>query len=631
MDPEICSKLAVVLRYVVLRHSRSGVIGAEMVQHKFQVHLRGIIDLLSEHLYSGPEVYIRELLQNAIDAITARQKYESDVRGEVVIECHGQGTGRLPTLSIRDNGIGLTAEEVHHFLATIGRSSKTADHWSQPADFLGQFGIGILSCFVVSEEIVVLTRSARDTSAAPVEWRARADGTYTVRELERDLPAGTQVWLTARPDKERWFTAEEVRRLVKHYGSLLPVPLHFQAGRVQEVLNSEPPPWRQRYATPAQLHRALLAYGRETFGISFLDAVLLSSEAEGLEGVAYILPFTPPQSARHKGHRIYLKNMFLSETADNLLPEWAFFVRVILNTTTLRPTASRESFVENDQLVTVRTFIGNCLRRYLVHLAEQQPEKLGQFVQLHHRALKALAAEDDEFCAIILDHLPFETSLGTMTFGEYRQNYSIVRYVPDVDTFRQLASVAAAQNLCLLNAGYVYDLDLLTRIPDLFPDLRLEEINSDTLTQEFDELSVEERADCESFLVQADKVLRPFRCRVEVKKFRPEDLPALYSISREGRFQRQVEHTRALSSTLWSNVLEGLAQRDIVQAGTLCFNYGNPLVRRLLSLSSSKRRQRFIEILYVQALLLGHHPLNAREWQLLNQGLLHLLDDLLTA
>jgi molecular chaperone HtpG len=198
-----------------------------------------------------------------------------------------------------------------------------------------------------------------------------------------------------------------------------------------------------------------------------------------------------------------------------------------------------------------------------------------------------------------------------------------------VDTFRQLASVAAAQNLCLLNAGYAYDLDLLSRIPELFPDLSLEEINSDTLTQEFDELTVEERADCESFTLQAEKILRPFRCRVDIKKFQPEDLPALYSISREGRFQRQVEHTRALSNTLWSSVLEGLVQRDIVQAGTLCFNHRNPLIRRLLSLRSPQRRQRFIEILYVQALLLGHHPLNAREWQLFNQGLLHLLEDLL--
>ena len=602
-----------------------------MAHHKFQVHLRGIIDLLSEHLYSGPEVYIRELLQNAVDAITARQQYEPDVRGEVVIECHGQHVGQPPTLSLRDNGIGLTLEEVHHFLATIGRSSKTSDNWTQPADFLGQFGIGILSCFIVSEEIVVLTRSARDTAAAPVEWRARADGSYTVRELERDLQTGTQVWLKARPDKERWLTAEEVRRLVQHYGSLLPVPLHFHAGRVQETLNAEPPPWRQHYATPAQQHRALLAYGRETFGISFLDAVLLTSEAEGLDGVAYILPFTPPLSARHKGHRIYLKNMFLSETADNLLPEWAFFVRVILNATTLRPTASRESFFENEHLAKVRALIGDRLRRYLVNLAEQQPEKLEQFVQLHHRALKALAAEDDNFCAIILDHLPFETSLGTISFGEYRQNYAIVRYAPDVDTFRQLAGVAAAQNLCLLNAGYAYDLDLLSRIPELYPELSLEEINSDTLTQEFDELNAEEQSECESFLLQAEKVLHPFRCRVDIKKFQPQDLPALYSISREGRFQRQVEHTRARSNTLWSCVLEGLVQRDIVQAGTLCFNLRNPLIRRLTSLRSPQRRQRLIEILYVQALLLGHHPLNAREWQLFNQSLLHLLDDILNS
>ncbi|MCS7271846.1 MAG: hypothetical protein NZ703_12275, partial [Gemmataceae bacterium] len=309
--------------------------------------------------------------------------------------------------------------------------------------------------------------------------------------------------------------------------------------------------------------------------------------------------------------------------------EWAFFVRVVLNVTDLRPTASRESFYEDDKLLQARSAIGDCLRRYLMHLAGEQPQKLEQFIQHHHRALKALAAEDDEFCTIILDHLPFETSLGRMTFGEYRQDQAVIRYVSDVDTFRQLASVAAAQNLCLLNAGYAYDLDILARVPEIYPELSLEEINSDSLTQEFEDLTVAEQADCEAFLLQAEKTLRPYRCRVDMKKFHPLELPALYSISREGRFQRQVEHTQALSNALWSGVLENLGRRELTQSGTLCFNFRNPLIRRLLELRLPARRQRLIEILYVQALLLGHHPLNAREWNLLNQGILALIDELL--
>src|SRR5437764_8784472 len=117
-----------------------------MSEHKFQINLRGIIDLLSNHLYSSPDVFVRELLQNAVDAIRARTVLQPDHTGEIHLEVVAGRGGRPATLIVTDNGIGLTEAEVHQFLATIGESSKTAQWWDRPGDFLGQFGIGILSC-----------------------------------------------------------------------------------------------------------------------------------------------------------------------------------------------------------------------------------------------------------------------------------------------------------------------------------------------------------------------------------------------------------------------------------------------------------------------------------------------------
>lgn len=119
----------------------------------FQVDLRGVVDLLAHHLYSTPRVYVRELLQNAVDAIHARRLIEPDVQGEVRI---------TPT----DDG--------EKFLATIGRTSKRGELDLPRSDFLGQFGVGILSCFVVSSEIEIVSR--RSTGEPPVEWVGREDG-----------------------------------------------------------------------------------------------------------------------------------------------------------------------------------------------------------------------------------------------------------------------------------------------------------------------------------------------------------------------------------------------------------------------------------------------------------------------
>ena len=122
----------------------------------FRVDLRGVVDLLSHHLYATPRVYVRELLQNAVDAITARRLSEPRRHRGIWFEpAERTGDG---TLRVHDTGIGLTEDQVHELLATIGRSSKRDDLGFARHEFLGQFGIGLLSCFMVADEIRVVTR-----------------------------------------------------------------------------------------------------------------------------------------------------------------------------------------------------------------------------------------------------------------------------------------------------------------------------------------------------------------------------------------------------------------------------------------------------------------------------------------
>src|SRR5580704_7747295 len=186
--------------------------------HAFQVDLRGLVDLLSHHLYSSPRVYVRELLQNAVDAITARQQADPAAPTQIRITAGQAG------LSISDSGIGLTEADAHRFLATIGNSSKRDDLAGARREFLGQFGIGLLACFTVADQIRVVTRSATDPLARVVEWLATSDGRYTIRTLttgERAEP-GTTVQLTPRPGAERWFAPERIVQLARDFGALLP-------------------------------------------------------------------------------------------------------------------------------------------------------------------------------------------------------------------------------------------------------------------------------------------------------------------------------------------------------------------------------------------------------------------------
>ena len=260
------------------------------MDHKFQINLRGLIDLLSNHLYSEPDVFVRELLQNGVDAIQARSYLEPGYRGEIAIDVH-QRPGKPPTLAFTDNGVGLTEDEIHRFLATIGESSKRAGQWDRPVDFIGQFGIGLLSCFVVSDEIVVVTRSVREGGHPTLEWRGRPDGTYSLKTIDADIAPGTQVYLTCKKGCEEQFDAERVRERVAHYGLLLPFPIRVTAGKRTDVVNADGAPWRQEYKSEKQRTKALLEFGHRAFGARFFDAVPLKSRVGGVDGVAFVLEF----------------------------------------------------------------------------------------------------------------------------------------------------------------------------------------------------------------------------------------------------------------------------------------------------------------------------------------------------
>lgn len=220
---------------------------------QFQVDLRAVVELLARHVYSSPRVYVRELLQNGVDAVTARRLVDPDAPlGPVRIrpsdadpDTDSDAGGGAGALRVEDPGIGLTVAEVHELLATIGGSSKR-DELDLPRDgFLGRFGIGLLSCFVIADRIEVLTRSA--TGTAPVRFIGRDGGTYEVEELADDDPTapevGTVVSLVARPGLEDWTRADLVERLARTFGGALPVPVEVMRadGTWTEIVDPDPP------------------------------------------------------------------------------------------------------------------------------------------------------------------------------------------------------------------------------------------------------------------------------------------------------------------------------------------------------------------------------------------------------
>ena len=582
----------------------------------FQVDLKGVVDLLGRHIYSSPRVYLRELLQNGVDAITARNLYclqnglPADPAWGITIH---PATATNPEFTLTDQGIGLTAEEVTDLLATVGGSSKRDILDMARTDYIGQFGIGLLSCFMVCDQIRILTRSASGSPA--VEWVGSGDGTFVVRQTDQDLPVGTQVRLGPNPDSGDLLGDPTVGRLARTYGEFLPVPITVvvagEGGEHRRAINSQPV-----FLDDEPDHPALMAYARDELGFEPLDVIDLTAPGTATKGKGFVLPFSPPPNA-HQSARVYLHRMLLSQRVDDILPDWAFFVRAVVDSSSLVPTASREGIVEDSSLEYTREQLGRCVRGWVMDLAVHHPYRFSNFLSVHEHAIKQLVLFDEEMAGIFLGWLTVETSAGRMRLDRLVKLTPQVRYARTTDEFRQIASLAS-QNCPLVNGGYVYDSELVELLPSVYPAVEVTRVD---VLAELDRLDPPDLAD-RTLTVQledrATQALASRQCQAVVRLMHDLDTPSLFVSDPE--VFRHIDRGRASQATtggLWAQILAqtdafALSNSRHAESGfttRLCLNWANPLIRVLAACHDQAVFDRSIQLLFVQSQLAGNYPL----------------------
>ncbi len=599
--------------------------------HAFQVDLHGVVDLLARHLYSGPRVYLRELLQNAVDAITARRAVDPDCPARVRLRCLDDGT-----LEVVDTGIGLTLDQAQEVLATIGASSKRdTDLGTARREYLGQFGIGLLSAFMVADEVELVSVSAAGGPA--IRWRGFADGSYTLQTLPdgpgddagADGPdgtapqAGSRVRLRARPDAAHWVTRETVLALAEDVGSLLPVDIAVEVpvgdARVWRRVTTTALPWT---VTGEEREAELVRYCEATLGFTPLAAVDLELPLAGVSGVAFVLPSAVSPTAGG-AHRVYVKRMLLGARVEGLLPEWAFFVRCVVNADGLRPTASREQLYVDDVLLGVREALGRTVRDWLGRTLAEPSTLRRRFLQAHHLAVRALAVTDDTMLETAAAVLPYETTDGVATLADVAAEAGEVLWTPSVEEYRRVAPVARAQRLTVVNGGYVYDADILARLARSRPEWRVRVLTSDDVRHVLEPVDPARELAWLDTVARFTELLAPEDTEVTVRSFDPTSLPAVLLHDRDSDHQRELARTAEVTDT-WGRALAAFSRPSA--ARQLVLNVTNPLVDRLLSAPAGQVRDAGLRSLYVSALLLAGEPLRGRQTALLTDALAALLD-----
>ncbi len=384
--------------------------------HATEVDLGGLLTVLGSHLYSTPAVAVRELVQNAHDSISRRRIEDPAFEGGA-IELEGDPASGV--LIVRDDGAGMTRDEVTRFLATIGAGAtrEARERGEGEEDLIGLFGLGFLSAFIIADRTLVRSTSHRAPGEG-VEYRSTTGERYALADAE-PRAIGTEVELQLGTEHRALSDPGMLSAIVERYCRLLDVPVRV-AG---EVVNATPPPWRDGTETsehPAQRHRRLRAFA-EAFDPAFSPVCFAEVEPAGdsdAQGLLWVQDAATYGGSDNRRLAVYVRGMLVDEDARALLPRWAGFVSGVIESTALTPTASREELQRDGRYEAVRAALKEALVSGLARVAREEPEAWARVLTRHNEALLGAALADEHVDALVADDLQVATSDGEMTARE---------------------------------------------------------------------------------------------------------------------------------------------------------------------------------------------------------------------
>jgi len=383
----------------------------------FQTEVTQLLNLMIHSLYSNKEIFLRELISNASDAIDhlrfAMLSDESLHEDDSELTIHVSYDKEARTITVTDNGIGMTRDEVVKQIGTIAKSgtreffqSLTGDQ-QKDANLIGQFGVGFYSAFVVADRVTLTTRRAGHPASEGALWESDGQGEYTLEIIEKPT-RGTSVTLHLREGEDDLLSGYSLRSIIRKYSDHITVPILMPAEKVgdeeqekaseDERVNQASALWtRSKNQIPHEEYIEFykyLAYDTEE------PLTYIHSRIEGRQ--EYVLLLYIPASApydlwnreRRHGVKLYVRRVFIMDGAEELIPGYLRFLRGVIDSNDLPLNVSREILQQNRLVEAIRTNTVKKVLNQLADLAEKEPEKYATFWKTFGRALKEGIAED---------------------------------------------------------------------------------------------------------------------------------------------------------------------------------------------------------------------------------------------
>jgi len=386
---------------------------------EFQTEIRQLLDIVINSLYTDREIFLRELISNAADAserlrylqLSGQEIKDKDLPLEIRITPNEEAK----TLTISDNGIGMTKEDLIENLGTIAHSGSKAfiQRLAESGDkkdlnLIGQFGVGFYSAFMVAEKVSLTTRSYQP-DAQGYRWESDGRGSYSISE-EQDLPRGTVITLHLKDDAKEFANEYTIKRIIKQYSSFVPYPVYVK----DEKVNTVQALWtKNKNEISQEEYTEFYKYIANAYDEPLLTMHFSSDAPINLNALLFV-----PKTNMEKfgfgrlepGVNLYCKKVLIQEKAKDILPEWLRFVNGVIDSEELPLNISRETMQDSALVAKLNKMVTGRFLKFLDEQAKNEPEKFKEFWKEFSIFLKEGAANDFTHRKDILKLLRFESS-----------------------------------------------------------------------------------------------------------------------------------------------------------------------------------------------------------------------------
>ncbi|KXS31196.1 MAG: Chaperone protein HtpG [Candidatus Gallionella acididurans] len=383
----------------------------------FQTEVKQLLQLMIHSLYSNREIFLRELVSNASDACD-KLRFEA-LHNDKLFENDSELRIRISydkaarTLTISDNGIGMSRDEVINNLGTIAKSgtreffTKLSGDQQKDANLIGQFGVGFYSAFIVADKVAVTTRRAGEQTDQGVHWESDGGGEFTIEMAEKPT-RGTDITLHLRADQDDLLSGQKIRSIIHKYSDHIVQPILMKKEEWKDggqVVTDEDETVNQASALWARAKNDISDDEYKAFykhvGHDYEDPLAWThARVEGRQEYTQLLyiPARAPfdlwdRNARH-GIKLYVRRVFIMDDAEQLLPQYLRFVRGVVDSSDLPLNVSREILQESKDIEAIRSGCTKKVLGLLEEMASNEKEKYAKFWGEFGQVMKEGAAED---------------------------------------------------------------------------------------------------------------------------------------------------------------------------------------------------------------------------------------------